>query len=166
MKPHENAQKALHMCIFHHDPLLTNSGNSQFMPISQNSHKSPTLRKWCLARAHTHSHTHTRLMALFLGLPGWAATRKVKPISILLKQETVSGSSISWTICKFASRSRQINMPVPHHSFFTSRMPFLPPNQQCQSTEGADAWLEQLSEIIDCWYYMIKLRISYIIKFL
>jgi len=29
------------------------------------------------------------------------------------------------------------NMPVPHHSrFFTGRMPFLPPNQQRQSTEG------------------------------
>jgi len=26
-------------------------------------------------------------------------------------------------------------MPVPHH-FFTGRMPFLPPNQQRQSTEG------------------------------
>ena len=28
------------------------------------------------------------------------------------------------------------NMPLPHHSFFTGRMPFLPPNQQRQSTEG------------------------------
>jgi len=27
-------------------------------------------------------------------------------------------------------------MPTPHHSFFTGRMPFLPPNQQRQSTEG------------------------------
>jgi len=27
-------------------------------------------------------------------------------------------------------------MPAPHHSFFTGRMPFLPPNQQRQSTEG------------------------------
>ena len=25
-----------------------------------------------------HTHTHTRLTALFLGLPGWAGTRKVK----------------------------------------------------------------------------------------
>jgi len=25
---------------------------------------------------------------------------------------------------------------VPHHSVFTGRMPFLPPNQQRQSTEG------------------------------
>ena len=33
----------------------------------------------------THTNTHTRLMALFPGLPGWAGTRKVKPIWILLK---------------------------------------------------------------------------------
>jgi len=37
-----------------------------------------------------------------------------------------------------APRSRQITTPAPHHStkFFTGRMPFLPPNQQRQSTEG------------------------------
>jgi len=45
------------------------------------------------------THTHTRLTALCPGLPGWAGTRKVKPIWILLKQETVSGSGISWDIC-------------------------------------------------------------------
>jgi len=28
---------------------------------------------------------------------------------------------------------------TPHHSVFTGRMPFLPPNQQCQSTEGTKA---------------------------
>jgi len=65
-----------------------------------------------------HTHTHTRLTALFPGLPGWAGTRKVKPILILVKQETVSGSGISWATCKSASRSRQITMPVPHHSSF------------------------------------------------
>jgi len=37
---------------------------------------------------------------------------------ILLKQETVSGSGISWDICKSATRSRQITMPAPHHSVF------------------------------------------------
>ena len=57
--------------------------------------------------------THTRLTALCPGLPGWAGTRKVKPIWILLKQETVSGSGISWAICKSASRYRQITMPAP-----------------------------------------------------
>ena len=66
----------------------------------------------------THTHTHTRLTALCPGLPGWAGTRKVKPIWILLKQETVSGIGISWAICKSAPRSRQITMPAPHCSVF------------------------------------------------
>ena len=55
---------------------------------------------------------------LFQGLPRWAATRKVKPISILLKQETVSGNGISWAICKSAPHTRQITTPAPHHSVF------------------------------------------------
>ena len=75
-------------------------------------------------------------MALCSGLPGWACTRKVKPVWISLKRETVSGSGISWAVCKSAPRSRQITTPAPHHSVFTGWMPFLPPNQQCQSTEG------------------------------
>jgi len=29
---------------------------------------------------------------------------------------------------------------LPHHSVFTGRMPFLPPNQQRQSTEGTVAF--------------------------
>jgi len=40
---------------------------------------------------------YTRLTALSPGLPRSAGTRKVKPIWILLKQETVSGSGISCT---------------------------------------------------------------------
>ena len=73
----------------------------------------------CASVLRTHTHTHTRLTALFPGLPGWACTRKVKPIWILLKQETVSGSGISWAICKSASRSWQITTPAPHHSVLT-----------------------------------------------
>jgi len=47
------------------------------------------------------------------------------------------GSGISWATGKsFAPRSRQITTPVPHHSVFTGRMPFLPPHQQHQSTKG------------------------------
>ena len=48
----------------------------------------------------------------------------------------MSGSGISWTICKSAPRSRQITTPAHQHSVFTGQMPFLPPNQQRQSTEG------------------------------
>ena len=65
-----------------------------------------------------HTHTHTRLTALFPGLPRWASTTKAKPIWTLLKQETVSGSGISWTICKSAPSSREITMPAPHHSAY------------------------------------------------
>ena len=105
------------------------------------------------------THTHTRLTALFLGLPVWAGTEKVKPIWILLKQETVSGSGISWDICKSAPRSRQITTPAPHHSVFTGRMPFLLPNQIHQSTEGSTIrmesssikWLDKLCYITCRW---------------
>jgi len=76
-------------------------------------------------------------MALCPRLPGLADTRKVKPIWVLLKQETVSGSGISWAICKSASHPRADNhASTPPLSFFIGRMPFLSPNQQCQSTEG------------------------------
>jgi len=37
-------------------------------------------------------------------------------VRILLKQETVSGSSISWAVCKSAPGSRQTTTPAPHHS--------------------------------------------------
>ena len=65
----------------------------------------------------THTHTHTCLTALCPWLPRWAGTRKVKPIWILLKQETVSGSGISWAVCKSAPHSRQTTTPAPHHSW-------------------------------------------------
>jgi len=78
----------------------------------------PTVAETPNTHTHTHTHTHTRLMALFQGLISWAGTRKDKPIWILLKHETVSGSGISWAMCKSAPRSRQITMPAPNHSVF------------------------------------------------
>jgi len=90
-------------------------------------------KQWCSPKHITHTHLFN---GPFPWPPRWAGTRKEKPIQILLKQETVSGSGISWAICKSAPCSRQITMPAPHHSVFTDRMPFLPPNQQRQSTEG------------------------------
>ena len=70
-----------------------------------------------LVPAYAGTHTHP-FNGPFPGLPRWASTRKVKPIWILLKQETVSGIGISWAICKSAPRSRQITMPTPHYSVF------------------------------------------------
>ena len=57
----------------------------------------------------TYTHTHTDVQRPFV---------RVKPVWILLKQETVSGSGISWAMCKSEPRSRQITMPAPHRSVF------------------------------------------------
>jgi len=65
-----------------------------------------------------------------------SGTRNVNHSGFYCSKRWWGGSGISWTIYKsFAPRSRQITMPVPHHSVFTGRMPFLPPNQQHQGTE-------------------------------
>ena len=62
--------------------------------------------------------------------------QKGKPSGFYRSKRWRGCSGISWTIYKlFAPRSRQITMPVPHHSVFTGRMPFLQPKQQRQSTE-------------------------------
>ena len=86
--------------------------------------------------------THTRLTALCSGLPGWAGTRKIKPIWILLKQETVSGSGISWAICKSASRSRQITKPAPLRSVLQAGCPSCHPTNSVKAlkAQSQPAW--------------------------
>ena len=138
----------------------------------QNSRRRPSACQWfyfyitfCLAvevsdgpthtHALTHTHTHTRLTALCPGLPGWASTRRVKPIWILLKHETVSGSGISWAVCKPTAHTTQPRQhPTPQRPLdvcssssyisdqthlFTS-LGTLPPNQQRQSTNDIVDW--------------------------
>jgi len=91
----------------------------------------------------------------FPGLAGWAGTRKVKIIWILLKQETVSGSGISWAIYKSALRSRQITMPAPNHSVFY-RPDALPAAQPTASRHWRQ-WHWRQSMILHLWrnYYSI-----------
>ena len=90
---------------------------------------------YCCVSAVTN--THTRLNALCPELPRWADNRKVKPVWISLKQETVSGIDISWAICKSAPHSRQITTPAPHHSVFC-RSDALPTAQPTASKH----WME------------------------
>jgi len=65
---------------------------------------------------------YVRLTAFFQDILGKPAPEKQNHSGItnldLLEQEIVSGSGISWAICKSAPRSRQITMPAPHHSVF------------------------------------------------
>ena len=86
-------------------------------------------------------------MVLCPGLPGWACTTKVKPIWILLKQETVSGSGISWAICKSAPRSRQTTTPAPQHSVFYTPDALPAAQPTVQSTEAKKKLFVKYSEI-------------------
>ena len=115
------------------------NSNSDNIKKQVKSHLHQTVLMSCITAVQTHTQTQTaviiscynwlwtakvsnnnnsRLTALCPVLPRWACTRKVKPIWILLKQETVSGSGISRAICQSARRSRQITTPAPHHSVF------------------------------------------------
>ena len=84
------------------------------------------------ARAHIHTHTHTR------GTTRVSRYRKVKPIWILLKQETVRGSGISWAICKSAPCSRQMTTPATHHalSFLQAGCPSCRPTNSVKALKG------------------------------
>ena len=64
---------------------------------------------------HTHTHPFNGPLSRTTRVSRYP---KGKPIWILLKQETVSGSGICWAICKSAPRSRQITTPATHHSVF------------------------------------------------
>ena len=120
-------------CLAGVDDDLTNSCSSNTIHVLQT----------CESFTCCRTHTHTRLTALCPGLPGWAGTRKVKPIWILLKQETVSGSGISWAICKCASRSRQITTPAPHCSVLQTGCPSCRPTNR--PTESKHCCHEQLA---------------------
>jgi len=102
------------------------------------------------ATVHTHTHTHTSFLQPSGFCPGLLGEPVPELIWILLKQETVSGSGISWAICKSTPCPRQIAMPAPHHPVFTGRMPFLPPNQQHQSTEGIGS--------VHNWFVLLAVR--------
>ena len=60
-------------------------------------------------------------------------TRKVKPIWILLEQETVGGSGIRWVVCKSAPRSRQTTTPASTTQFLQAGCP------SCRPTNSVKA---------------------------
>jgi len=110
------------------------------------------------------THTHTHLTALFsrtIWVSWHQKDKKVKPIWILLKQEKVSGSGISWAICKSAPRCRQITTPAPHHSVIY-RPDALPAAQPTVSKHqrlalGPHAWIKLYTEGIHAEWTRIDL---------
>jgi len=72
-------------------------------------------------------------MALFLGPPEWASAR-IELLDFMVQGKTNRGRHTDHPAGRHSIRTNQC--PPPPSPFFTGRMPFLPPNQQCQSTEG------------------------------
>ena len=83
----------------------------------------------------TPHHTTTVLQPFFLEPPGWAGARR-EPLDFMVQGKI--------------NRGRHTDHPAGHHSIqtnhcppppspilFTGRMPFMPPNQRCQSTKFA-----------------------------
>ena len=91
-----------------------------------------------LCLTFTHARTHARTHP-FNGLfSGTTRVGRYQKGETNLDFTEARDSEWQWHqlgMCK--SAPRQITTPAPHHSvFFTGRMPFLPPNQQRESTEG------------------------------
>jgi len=66
------------------------------------------MTSWSTTRTHTHPFNRP-----FSGTTRVSRYQKVKPIWNLLKQVTVSGSGISWDICKSAPRSSSLQTRCP-----------------------------------------------------
>jgi len=65
------------------------------------------------ARIWKHTHTHTHTFNGPLSRTTWVSQYQKGKTNL-----DFTGSGISWAMCKYAPRSRQITMPAPHHSVF------------------------------------------------
>jgi len=92
-------------------------------------------------------HTHTLFNGLF-SKTTWVNWYQKGKTSLDLNGARDDGilgwSNISWTICK---QSAPCSTPTTHCLIFTGRTPFLPPNQQCRSTESICHHLPNQSEM-------------------
>jgi len=127
-------------------------------------YENPKHHKTLCTSDNNNNDNNTHLMALCLGLPGWAGTRKVKLIWILLNQETVNGSDISWAICIFAPCPRQITMPTPHHSVLC-RPDALPATQPTVSKHWRQFYAHQ-NDILSCTTKTNQQRLSVVYQIL
>ena len=105
-----------------------------YSKLRNNTHCKPRNKNIQL-NTHTHTPVERPFVRDYPGKP--VPERKNQSGFYWSKRQWVAvGSDIHWVLCKSAPSSSQITTPAPHHSVFTGRMPFLPPNQQHQSTEG------------------------------
>ena len=144
MRPSVIRNSNSHNCVaLVHVRCRTMSCRSSVTSFHSLTHSLTHTHTHTLTHTHTHTHTHTTFNGPFPGLPRWASTRKVKPIWILLKQETVSGSGIRWAIWTSAPRSRQITTPAPHHcSFLQAGCPSCRPTNSVKALKALQILLQ------------------------
>jgi len=87
-------------------------------------------------RSYTHTHTHTRLTALFAGTTRVSRYQKGKT-----NLDFTGARDSEWQWHQLGRMQVCTSIQTDNHAstpplFFTSRMPFLPHNQQRQSTKG------------------------------
>jgi len=90
---------------------------------------------WCTLLYHWPSHTHNHFMALFPGPPGWASAKR-ELLDFMVQGKINRGGHTDHLPGHNSVRTNQFPPPPSSPLFFAGRMPFLPPIELCQSTEG------------------------------
>jgi len=78
---------------------------------------------------------HNRFTALSPGPPGWAGARR-ELLDFMVQGKINRGRHTVHLDGRHSIQTSNQCTPPPSSIFFTGQMPFLPPNQQRQSTEG------------------------------
>jgi len=101
-------------------------------------------------------------MALFPRPPGWAGARR-ELLDFMVQGKINRGRHTDHPAGRHSIRTNQYPPPLSP-SFFTGRMPFLPPNQQCQSTEDNFESSKQCKSLISSSHISASLQFTVLIQ--
>jgi len=99
-----------------------------------------------MVKENGYHHTTTILRPFFPGPPGWAGAR-IEFLDFMVQGKTNRGRHTDHLAGRHSIGLTSAHLHHPH--FFTVRMPFLSPNQQCQSTEDRE-WVQECSKFEFC----------------
>ena len=89
----------------------------------------------------------------------WVSRYQMSPFWILLELKMMKVVVATGAIRR-AKAPVKLSLPTNHRPLSTSQMPFLPPNQQCQSTEGKSYWRTKFQRNPSSPHTTFWLRIS------
>ena len=112
---HPNTQLRLLHCRRQNSATSRRTAVETQRPVERDAASAPCVIVSNASRTNENKHTFN---GPFSGTTRVSRYEKGKPIWVLLKQDTMSGSGISWAVCKSAPRSRQITTPAPQRSVF------------------------------------------------